>query len=328
VIRVGPRPASGRVSSAGMESLEPLPRFVAPMLARSGPLPEGAGWAFEVKFDGIRAQLRWDRRSLCLRSRPGRDCTDAFPELASLADSLGRRRLLLDGELVCLDADGQPDFTSLRARLRSHGGPARTAAARSPATLLAFDLLHLDGRSTRTLPYAERRARLAELQLDGPLLRAPRDFRDDAPALLDATREQGLEGVVAKRLDAPYEPGRRSAAWVKHKHHRRETFIVTGWAPAAGRRQPDSILLARRLSDGRLEPAGSVGFGPCETRERLRALLPSLELPASARRRVRRVAGGLTATVEFHGPVRGPVRDPILRRVSAEDGAMSVAEPS
>jgi bifunctional non-homologous end joining protein LigD len=154
------------------------------------------------------------------------------------------------------------------------------------------------------------------------------DFRSDAPALLDATREQGLEGVVAKRLDAPYEAGRRSAAWVKHKHRRRETFIVTGWAPAAGRRQPDLISLARRLSDGQLDPAGSVGFGPSETRERLRALLPSLELPASPRRRVRRVAGGLTATVEFHGPARGPVRDPILGKVSAEDRAMLVAKPS
>jgi bifunctional non-homologous end joining protein LigD len=199
---------------------------------------------------------------------------------------------------------------------------------RSPATLFAFDLLHLDGRSTRTLPYAERRARLAELQLDGPLVHVPRDFRSDAPALLDATREQGLEGVVAKGLDAPYEAGRRSAAWVKHKHRRRETFIVTGWAPAAGRRQPDLISLARRLSDGQLDPAGSVGFGPSETRERLRALLPSLELPASPRRRVRRVAGGLTATVEFHGPARGPVRDPILGKVSAEDRAMLVAKPS
>jgi bifunctional non-homologous end joining protein LigD len=117
-----------------------------------------------VKFDGIRAQLRWDGRSLCLRSRPGRDCSDAFPELASLRDSLERRQLVLDGELVCLAADGRPDFTSLRGRLRSHGVAARTAAARSPVTLLAFDLLHLDGRSTRLLPYLERRARLAELE--------------------------------------------------------------------------------------------------------------------------------------------------------------------
>ena len=124
------------------------------MLARSGPLPEGPGWAFEVKFDGIRAQLRWDGRSLCLRSRPGRDCTDAFAELAWLAASLGHRRLLLDGELVCLDADGRPDFTSLRARLRSHGSAARAAA----------------------------------------LVRVPRDFRSDASGLPMPTRAAGTRG--------------------------------------------------------------------------------------------------------------------------------------
>jgi bifunctional non-homologous end joining protein LigD len=143
-----------------MDSREQLPRFVAPMLASSGPLPEPDGWAFEVKFDGIRAQLRWDGRSLCLRSRPGRNCTAAFPDLAALADSLRRRRLLLDGELVCLDAAGRPDFASLRgaaALTWSRGANRRRAL---PATLLAFDLLHLDGRSTRALPYGERRERL------------------------------------------------------------------------------------------------------------------------------------------------------------------------
>jgi bifunctional non-homologous end joining protein LigD len=211
-----------------MGSREQLPRFVPPMLASSGALPEGERWVSEVKFDGIRAQLRWDGRTLCLRSRPGRDCTEAFPELAQLAGPLGRRRLLLDGELVCLDRDGRPDFTSLRARLRSHGAAAGVAAARSPATLVAFDLLHLDGRSTRRLPYSERRERLGELGLDGPVLRVPRYFlEDEASALFDASREQGLEGVVAKRLDSPYQSGRRSAAWVKHKHRRRERFVVT-----------------------------------------------------------------------------------------------------
>lgn len=175
--------------------------------SRAGLLPDDPGWAYEVKFDGIRAQLRWDGRSICLRSRPGRDCTEAFPELAPLGEVLGQRRLLLDGER--LDAEGRPDFTSLRGRLRSHGRTALTAAVASPATLLAFDLLHLDGRSTRALPYLARRERLRELGLECRLLRAPRDFRDDATALPKATREQGLEGVVAKRLDAPYEPGRR-----------------------------------------------------------------------------------------------------------------------
>jgi bifunctional non-homologous end joining protein LigD len=123
---------------------EHLPRFVPPMLARSGALCAEEGWAYEVKFDGMRAQVRLDGGRLYLRSRPGRDCTDAFPELAPLSEALRRRRLLLDGEVVCLNGEGDPDFTRLRARLRSAAREARLAAQRSPATFLAFDLLSRD----------------------------------------------------------------------------------------------------------------------------------------------------------------------------------------
>jgi bifunctional non-homologous end joining protein LigD len=122
---------------------EHLPRFVPPMLAHSA-LPADAGaWAYEVKFDGMRAQGRLERGQLCLRSRPGRDCAEAFPELAPPA-ALRGRRLLLDGELVCLNDAGDPDFARLRARLRSAARGARFAAERSPATFLAFDGLSRD----------------------------------------------------------------------------------------------------------------------------------------------------------------------------------------
>jgi bifunctional non-homologous end joining protein LigD len=247
------------------------PRFIEPMLARSGAVPDGDGWALEVKFDGIRAQLRVDGSSLCLRSRPGRDRTSAFPELAALAGVLGRRRVILDGELVCFSENGDPDFERLRARLRSHGRAAALASSRAPATFLAFDLLHLDGRSTLRLPYAARRELLERLELEGPAWRTPRGFVGQAAAVLAATAECGLEGVVAKRLDSPYAPRTRGAAWVKHKHRRSEPFVITAWAPAQPRR-PESFLLARRLADGGLEPAGSVSLGlPGEARERLRA---------------------------------------------------------
>jgi bifunctional non-homologous end joining protein LigD len=209
----------------------------------------------------MRAQLRVQGGKLCLRSRPGRDCTEAFPELAPLPGALRRRRLVLDGELVCLNDKGDPDFARLRARLRSGERQAYLAAKRSAATFLAFDLLHLDGRSMRELPYAERRALLAELGLDGPRWRTPRSFgTDEAHALLDATRERGLEGVVAKRLDAPYLPGVRSAAWLKHKHRRSESLLVTGWLPASGKRG-ETLLLARVGVDGSLAPVGGVSLG-------------------------------------------------------------------
>jgi ATP-dependent DNA ligase len=112
--------ASGRVADR-----EELPRFVEPMLARSG-LPADEGWAVEVKRDGIRGQLRVDRGRWSLRSRPGRVCTDSFPELGELADALRRRRLVLDGELVHLGADGKPDFTALRRRLVARGARRRS----------------------------------------------------------------------------------------------------------------------------------------------------------------------------------------------------------
>jgi bifunctional non-homologous end joining protein LigD len=107
---------------------------VGPMLARSGPVPVGGDWAFEVKFDGMRLQARCEGRAVCLRSRPGRDCSEEFPELAPIRTALGRHRVLLDGELVCLGADGTPDFAGLRGRLRASADGARRNAERRPVT--------------------------------------------------------------------------------------------------------------------------------------------------------------------------------------------------
>jgi hypothetical protein len=178
--------------------------------------------------------------ALCLRSRPGRDCSEEVPELAPITLALGRHRVLLDGELVCLGPDGSPDFASLRRRLRAPADKARRHAERSPATFLAFDVLHLDGRSTRELPYERRRELLLDLALEGPGWRTPRHFVDETERVLAATREHGLEGVVAKRLSSPYLPGSRNGAWVKHKQRRTETFLVSGWSPPE-RRRPEGL---------------------------------------------------------------------------------------
>ena len=276
------------------------------------------GWAFELKFDGIRLQLRSDGRAMCLRSRPGRDCTEEFLELALIQGTLGRHRVLLDGELVCLAADGSPDFATLRRRLRAPADKARRHAARSPATYLAFDLLHLDGRSTRELPYERRRELLLDLALDdGPAWATPQHLLGEPEPVLAATRERGLEGVVAKRLGSPYLPGARDGAWVKHKHRRIESFVVTGWTAAESRR-PESLLLARVGSDGSLEPAGSTPLVAAggQTDEVRRQLEP-LVLASRRGQRIRRLGPVLRADVAFHGPSRGPVRDPILRAEAA-----------
>jgi bifunctional non-homologous end joining protein LigD len=303
-----------------MPSREELPRFVAPMLARSGQVPVGDRWAVEVKFDGMRLQLRSDGHAVCLRSRPGRDCSEEFPELAAIASALGRHRVLLDGELVCLEANGSPDFASLRRRLRAPGDRARRNAEQAPATFLAFDVLHLDGHSTRELPYERRRELLLDLALDGPGWRTPRHFISETDEVLAATRDHGLEGVVAKRLGSPYLPGARNGAWVKHKHRRTETFLVSGWSPPE-RRRPESLLLARAGSDGNSEPAGSVPFVLANGQiDDARRQLETLVLPPTRRgQRIRRLAAGIRATVAFHGPTRGPVRDPILRAVAPLD---------
>src|SRR4051794_20341490 len=195
---------------------EPFPRFIEPMLLEAGlPARVGDDWALELKWDGLRAQLRVDGSSgWTVRSRPGRDCSAGFPELAELAAALRGHRVALDGELVHLGADGKPDFAAISRRLVGHG--RRAAPTARAATFVAFDLLHLDGHATRALPYAARRRLLHDFLEDGPLWRVPRPLTGPLEAVLAVTRDAHLEGVVAKRLSAPYEPGGRSGAWRKH----------------------------------------------------------------------------------------------------------------
>jgi len=176
---------------------EQQPTFVPPMLLTSGGVPDGEAWTLELKWDGCRAQLRYDGRSFTLRTRHGRECAEDFPELSSIAGVLGKRRMTLDGELVCLRTDGRPDFARLRRRL---SGRARSP---EPVMLQVFDVLHLDGHSTRVLPYRERRAILEELALDGPAWRTPASVVvDRSEDFVARVAELSLQGVVAKRLES------------------------------------------------------------------------------------------------------------------------------
>ena len=140
-----------RIRCLAVRDRELQPTFVPPMLLTTGAVPDGEDWALELKWDGCRAQLRYDGRAVTLRTRNGRECSTDFPELGAIAEALGKHRVTIDGELVCLRPDGRPDFSWLRRRLTG------SAAHRHPAMLQLFDLLHLDGRSTRALPYRERR---------------------------------------------------------------------------------------------------------------------------------------------------------------------------
>ena len=278
------------------------------MLLTTGAVPDGDGWALEVKWDGCRAQLRYDGRSVSLRTRHGRECVEDFPELAEIAGVLGDHRVTLDGELVCLRPDGHPDFARLRRRLTG------SANNRHPVILQVFDVLHLHGRSTRTLPYAERRGLLDQLALDGPAWRTPTSLVvDSAEDFVARVAELGLEGVVAKRRDSRYVPARRTTAWLKHKVRREEQLAVTGLRRTrAG--AVEAIFVARRHSDGSFTGAGSIELGlHRDLVARVEARLA--ELPARRRGTVAWYPAEVSVVASLHGLPDRPVRDAILRQV-------------
>ncbi len=244
---------------------EPLPDLVKPMLATPGELPSAADesrWAFEMKWDGVRAVVYVDRGSVRVLTRNDRDVTATYPELRGLGDALGATRVVLDGEIVAFDADGRPSFGELQQRMHVQR-PGESLRARVPVTYLVFDVLHAAGRSLVGLTYDERRAVLAELPLSGVRWAAPPAFEGDGAAALAVSQDQGLEGVIAKRRDSRYETGRRSRAWVKVKHVQVQEVVIGGWRPGEGRRAGGigSLLLGVHDEDDRLVYAGHVGTG-------------------------------------------------------------------
>jgi bifunctional non-homologous end joining protein LigD len=243
---------------------EPMPDRLAPMLARSGELPpDERNWGFEVKWDGIRTVLFCDHGHVSLQGRNFSDFTPRYPELREPARALGARRLILDGEVVAFDEEGRPSFERLQSRMHLASDSAVRRRMRDiPATYVAFDLLYLDGHSTLRLSYEQRRELLDALELEGPAWRAPAYHRGEGRALLGATRELGIEGIVAKRLDCPYEPGRRGSGWIKIKNVCEQDVVIGGWTPGAGRRSERIGALAGGVyEDGRLTYAGKVGTG-------------------------------------------------------------------
>jgi len=214
-----------------------IPSDLLPMLATPGPLPVGPEWVHEVKWDGFRALVTVETGRTAIRSRRGRDATRDYPEV-----QLDIPDAVVDGELVAL-VDGKPSFNALQ--LHS-----------VPVSFVPFDLLHLGGRLVTDLPWHARR----EL-LEGLLPGVPPAFEDGA-LLLASTRAQGLEGVVAKRRDGRYYPGRRTETWVKVKHVRRQSAVVGGWKAGSGGRtgQIGSLLLGVPGEAG-LEYVGHVGTG-------------------------------------------------------------------
>jgi bifunctional non-homologous end joining protein LigD len=219
---------------------EPMPEEIRPMLAElASELPaDDEAWAYEIKWDGVRALVFSRGGHPRVVNRSGTDVTSRYPELRGLGGVLGSTAAVLDGEIVALDESGRPSFQRLQRRMHLASEAAvRRGAREVPASFVAFDLLYLDGRSLVDRPYAERRALLEGLGLGGPSWQTPAYQPGEGAALLEASRRQGLEGVVAKRLDAPYEPGGRSGAWLKVKNHRSASLVIGGWIPGEGSRR-------------------------------------------------------------------------------------------
>ncbi len=282
------------------------------MLATPGPLPPAAvedRWAFEVKQDGQRAMVYLPGDgTILLRARSGTDITAAYPELLPLADALGTRSAVLDGEIVALDGRDRSDFERLQQRMGLVGSPAKAQrmAARVPAHLMLFDVVHLDGRPVTGLPYAERRQLLAGLGLAGPAWSTPAAITGHGAQAWEMARDAGLEGLIAKRLASRYEPGARSKTWVKIKVHRLADVVIGGWVPGRGRLTglPGAVLVGQR-HDGLLHYAGSVGTGWSEgERTHLAELLKAAAIDTCPFEQVPPVAGARWVLPQLVGEVR------------------------
>lgn len=223
------------------------------LAAWSTRVPEGEDWVYEPKWDGFRALVRIDGDgSVRVFSRTGQAWTQAFPELQQMGRAIGRP-LVVDGEIIVLDRAGIPSYDRLSRRLRERR--AEWAARANPITLVAFDVLEMEGESLLDMPWWMRRDVLARLDWPGTSA-VPTMAVDDGEALLSATRSLGLEGVMCKRRRGRYVCGRRTNAWVKIKHPGSGWFDVVGWRPRSKAFPAGGYLIA---DEGR--PAGTVTPG-------------------------------------------------------------------
>ena len=256
-----------------------------PMLAVSGQPPDAASWGIEMKWDGVRTIVVCDSGVCLLYSRNQRNITGSYPELAAaIAAVSGGRDLVLDGEVIVQSAGGAPSFGLLQRRMNVVR-PSTELIRAVPVQLYVFDVLAIGRHSTMVLPYLDRRARLEDLGLDGPLVVTPPFWRGvPADRMLAVAAEHRLEGIVSKRLDAAYHPGRRSPVWIKTPLRKTTEVVVAGWTPGAGMMSATfgSLVLGSHDEQGRLVYIGNVGTGfTLSARRSLRRLLDELASPAS-----------------------------------------------
>jgi bifunctional non-homologous end joining protein LigD len=241
------RPATRRKTLTAPEYIEPMKALAVEAV------PKG-DWQLELKFDGYRAIALVDGDAVALWSRNRNDLTADYPEVADALKTLRCRNATLDGELVALDEHGRSSFQLMQQRELRGRRPAMQ--------YFVFDLLHLDGRDFRDQPLTTRRSALETLLADGDSVVRLSPIFDVAPEdLMEAVREKGLEGIVAKRRNSRYEPGRRSGAWLKCRLAREQEFVIGGFTAPKGSRTHFGSLLIGYYEGDRLLCAGKVGSG-------------------------------------------------------------------
>jgi bifunctional non-homologous end joining protein LigD len=293
-------------------------------LGTEGQLDPDEDWAFEMKWDGIRALVEVSNGEVRLTSRNGTDLTATYPELRAIGTAV-KSDAVLDGEIVALDKRGRPDFGLLQQRMNlTKESEVAAARAKTPVCIMLFDVLELNGEPMVKKTYSTRRAALDKAVKAGKIVQVPPAFEGDETAAMQSSRELGLEGVMAKRTDSLYLPGKRSSSWIKLKHHRSQEVVVAGWRPGSGRRADTigSLLLAVPHDDG-LHYVGRVGtgFGDREL-ERITSKLasmsrktnPMLDVPAADAKDAHWVRPSLVGEVEFaEWTATGRLRQPSWR---------------
>lgn len=324
----------------------------APMLASAttpeefGPRADPDQWAFEFKLDGIRALVEFDHdtrsgeSTVRLASRNGVDLTPGYPELLAVPEGLHGHSGMLDGEIVAFGDDGAPSFGHLQRRMGlTRPGEVRAAAQRDPVVLLVFDVLQLDGTSLRAKTYRDRRTVLDAIRLGaGDRWRVPPLAPPDLGEALVSSREQRMEGVVAKRWDSTYRSG-RSSSWLKLKHVHEREVVIGGWQPGEGGRSGGigSLLLGVPDGAGALRYLGRVGSGLTGAAlARLTEAFGELAAPASPfgssvpaadARTAHWVRPELVAEVRYSELTEdGRLRHPVWRGLRPDKGPDEVAE--
>jgi bifunctional non-homologous end joining protein LigD len=320
------------------------------MLAVAAALPDGPGWSFEFKWDGMRALVDCvparsaaGPGSVRIHSRNENDVTEAYPEIVSMLRDEATPDALFDGEIVAFDGGGRPSFEQLQRRMHVRGAGVRALAAEVPVTYLMFDILRLHGVDLAERPLVERRATLERLAADRPGWVLSPAF-DDGDATIAAARQNGLEGVVAKRLISRYRPGARTPDWVKVPFRRTQECVVLGWEAGEGNRERSlgSLLL------GVADPAAATGWryvgqagsglsdlALATLSSRLRPLRqpgPATEVPIErGQRAVTWVRPEVVVEVEYGSVTsEGVLRHPVFRGIRADkapDEAVWAAVP-